>query len=145
MMSANEKITALYAAINQRDLDAAMTYVDENCVYQDLNFPSAFSGKAAVRKLFEDSISSVPDDFKFVIDEITTGGELSVGITWHVELGGAVFPNTRGASFYKMSPESGLLIYGRDVVESPVKLGKVAFAIIKAVTPLARKFLKPGS
>lgn len=145
MKPANEKITALYAAINRRDLDGAMAYVDDNCVYQDLNFPRAFSGKAAVRKLFEESIASVPNDFKFVIDEITTGDELSVGMTWHVELDGVVFPNTRGASFYKMSSESGLLIYGRDVVESPVKLGKVAFAIIRAVTPLARKFLKPGS
>lgn len=131
----------MYAAINRRDLDAAMTYIDERCLYQDLNFPQAFTGKAGVRSLFEESISRVPSDFIFVIDDIA-GDDYAVGITWHVELGGVPFPNTRGASFYRVSAESGLLVFGRDVVESPVKLGKVAFTIIRAVTPLARRFLK---
>ena len=143
-MRASEKIDAMYAAINRRDLDAAIAYINEECVYQDLNFRQAFVGKGRVRSLFEDSINSVPDDFKFVIDEITTGDELAVGITWHVELDGITFPNTRGASFYRFSADSGLLIYGRDIVESPVKLGKAAFAIIRMVTPLARKLLKSG-
>lgn len=143
MTTASQLIQAMYAAINQRDLDTAMTYVDERCVYQDLNFPKAFMGKAGVRSLFEDSINRVPDDFIFVIDDIA-GDDQAVGITWHVELGGVTFPNTRGASFYRISPESGLLVFGRDVVESPVKLGKVAFTIIRAVTPLARRFLKSG-
>ncbi|MEM9087357.1 MAG: nuclear transport factor 2 family protein [Cyanobacteria bacterium P01_F01_bin.53] len=143
MMSASETIQAMYAAINRRDLESAIAYVDPDCVYQDLNFAREFTGKAAVRELFAESMSSVPDDFQFIIDEITTGDALSVGLTWHVELGGIVFPNTRGVSFYKLSPSSGLLIYGRDIVESPIKPGKVAFAIIRAVTPLARRFLKP--
>ena len=142
-MSASEKVEAMYAAINRRDLEAAIAYVDDNCVYQDLNFPQAFRGKAGVRSLFEESINSVPDDFKFVIDEMTTGDELAVGITWHVEIeAGITFPNTRGASFYRFSAESGLLIYGRDVVESPVKLGKAAFTIIRMVTPVVRRLLK---
>ena len=145
MTAASETVRAMYAAINQRDLDQAMTYVDEDCVYQDLNFPRAFEGKQGVRSLFEDSINNVPDDFKFVIDDITTGDEQAVGIIWHVELGGVPFPNTRGASFYRVSPSSGLLVYGRDAVESPIKLGKVAFTIIRAVTPLARRFLKAGA
>ncbi len=141
MTKASQLIQAMYEAINRRDLDAAMTYVDENCVYQDLNFPKAFTGKKGVRSLFEDSINRVPDDFVFVIDDIAGDNE-AVGITWHVELGGVPFPNTRGASFYRLSADSGLLVFGRDVVESPVKLGKVAFTIIRAVTPLARRFLK---
>lgn len=144
MTTASQLIQSMYAAINRRDLDTAMTYVDECCVYEDLNFPQAFTGKAGVRSLFEDSINRVPDDFIFVIDDIA-GDDQAVGITWHVELDSIPFPNTRGASFYRVSPESGLLIFGRDVVESPVKLGKVAFTIIRAVTPLARRFLKSGS
>ncbi len=144
MTTASQLIQSMYAAINRRDLDAAMTYIDERCVYQDLNFPQAFSGKEGVRSLFEDSINRVPNDFIFVIDDIA-GDDQAVGITWHVELDGVPFPNTRGASFYRVSPDSGLLIFGRDVVESPVKLGKVAFTIIRAVTPLARRFLKSGS
>lgn len=141
-MTASQLIQAMYAAINRRDLAAAIAYVDDNCVYQDLNFSQAFTGKAAVKKLFEDAMNSVPEDFQFIIDDITTGDEYAVGLTWHVELDGIVFPNTRGASFYRLSPTSKLLIYGRDLVESPLKPGKVAFAIIRAVTPLARRLLK---
>ncbi|MEL7352333.1 MAG: nuclear transport factor 2 family protein [Cyanobacteria bacterium P01_A01_bin.116] len=143
-MTASELIQTMYAAINRRDLEAAIACVDEVCVYQDLNFSKPFEGKAAVEALFRDSMNSVPDDFAFVIDEMTMGDDCAVGLTWHVELDGITFPNTRGASFYRISPSSGLLIYGRDIVESPLKLGKVAFGIIRAVTPLARRLLKPN-
>ena len=144
MGKASQLIKAMYAAINRRDLDAAMTYIDERCVYEDLNFPKTFTGKAGVRSLFEDSINRVPNDFIFVIDDIA-GDDYAVGIRWHVELDGITFPNTRGASFYRISTDSELLIFGRDVVEPPVKLGKAAFVIIRAVTPLARRFLKASS
>lgn len=132
----------MYAAINRRDVEGAIAQVDEGCVYQDLNFPKPFEGRATVREMFEDTLSRVPDDFEFVIDDIA-GDSLAAGLTWHVELSGITFPNTRGASFYRLSPDSNLIVFGRDVVESPIKPGKVAFVIIKAVTPLARWWLKP--
>ena len=140
-MDASEQVRTMYAAINQRDVKSAVSCVDQDCVYQDLNFPKPFEGRAAIAKMFEDTLGRVPDDFKFVIDDIT-GDDLAAGLTWHVELGGVPFPNTRGASFYRLSPASGLIMFGRDVVESPVKPGKIAFAIIKVVTPLARWWLK---
>lgn len=141
-MNASERVRAMYAAINQRDVESAIAHIDENCVYQDLNFPKPFEGKAAVKEMFEDTLYQVPQDFKFVIDEIA-GDDLAAGLTWHVELGGVPFPNTRGASFYRLSSESNLITFGRDVVESPLKPGKMAFVLIKAVTPLARRWLKP--
>ena len=120
-----------------------MTFIDDNCTYEDLNFRRTFRGKSAVQSLFEESLNSVPADFCFVIDNIA-GDAQAVGLTWHVELAGVTFPNTRGASFYRFSAETGKLVYGRDSVESPIKPGKVAFVIIRAVAPLARRLLKPG-
>lgn len=143
-MPASQTITDLYAAINRRDLETAIAYIDEDCIYQDLNFPKPFVGKAAVKDLFRESMNSVPDDFQFIIDDIA-GDDHAVGLTWHVELGQVTFPNTRGVSFYKISPRTGLINYGRDIVESPLKPGKLAFAIIRAVTPLARRLLKPNN
>ena len=140
-MNAEERIRAMYAAINKRDVDEAIAHIDKDCVYQDLNFSKPFEGKAAVRKMFQETLSQVPSDFNFVIDDIA-GDSTAAGLTWHVELGDMIFPNTRGASFYRLSPESNLISFGRDVVESPIKPGKVAFAIIKTVTPLARWWLK---
>ena len=140
-MGAKETVESMYAAINARDIEGAIACIDSDCVYQDLNFSRPFEGKAAVREMFEDTLGRVPEDFEFAIDAIA-GDDLAVGLMWHVELGGVPFPNTRGASFYKVSPVSGLIMFGRDVVESPIKPGKVAFAIIKVVTPLARRWLK---
>ena len=140
--SAREVIESIYQGINQRNIAAAMEWVDDDCIYEDVNFSTAFKGKTAVQHLFEESCDNVPDDFKFVIDEITTGDPLKVGVLWHVELDNIPFPNGRGVSFYRISETTGKLIFARDIVEPPLKPGKASFFIIRLVTPLIRRFLK---
>jgi len=130
-MNASDVIQSLYDAINRRDIEAAIEYVDEACVYEDLNFPQPFQGKDAVRELFSESCQSVPDDLQFVIDEITTGDRNSVGVLWHVEIAGIPFPNGRGTSFYRLSETTGKLIFARDLVEPPLKPGKFSLYIIR--------------
>lgn len=131
-------IRRMYTAINERrPLDAAEC-VDPSCLYEDLNFPAPFEGKERIRELFVESAAAIPDDLIFVIDECTSGDPLQVGLTWHLELAGQLFPNSRGCSFYRIDPESRKLVYARDIVENPTKLGDAAFAIIRAVLPLVR-------
>ena len=136
----------IYGHINRRDVDAAMELVDEAVVYEDLNFPEPFAGAAGVRQLFEESCAGIPDDLLFVVDDITEGDDLKCGVCWHVELGGVPFPNGRGASFYRLDPQSRKLVYARDLVEPPFKPGAAAFVIIRAVAPLVATLLKkePG-
>lgn len=131
-------VTAMYDAINDRNADKAIQYIDDNCVYEDLNFPEPKVGKAQVEELFRKSCEDIPKGMDFVVDEIT-GDNTSCGVVWHVEILGKVFPNTRGCSFYKISPESGKLVYARDVVESPLKPGEGAFALMKVLVPLYLK------
>lgn len=140
--SAKEVIELIYQAINNRDVKTAMEWVDDNCIYQDLNFSKPFEGKEAVKNLFEESCENVPDDLKFIIDEITTGDPFKVGVLWHVELDNIPFPNGRGVSFYRISETTGKLIFARDIVEPPLKPGKASFFIIRLVTPIIRKLLK---
>ena len=139
--NAERAVREMYDAINARDVEGALERVDDDVVYEDFNFPSPFVGKAAVRALFEESCRGIPDDLTFVVDECTgnSGDGTSVGVTWHVELMGEAFPNARGCSFYRVSEESGRLVYARDCVESPVKLGDASFSIIRAVAPLVKK------
>ncbi|NEQ98613.1 MAG: nuclear transport factor 2 family protein [Cyanothece sp. SIO2G6] len=141
--AAHHVVEAMYDAINRRDLEAAMVYIDPDCVYQDLNFARPFVGKAAVRQLFNEFCQGLPDDLQLVIDDITCGDGPTVGILWHVELAGIPFPNGRGASFYRLSDQTGQIVLARDAVEPPLKLGHVAFWIIRLVTPLVRRFLTP--
>jgi hypothetical protein len=140
-MDAERTVREMYAAINARDVDGALERVDDDVVYEDFNFPSPFVGKKAVRRLFEESCEGIPDDLTFVVDECTgnSADGTSVGLTWHVELMGEAFPNARGCSFYRVSEESGRLVYARDCVESPAKLGDASFSIIRAVAPLVKK------
>ncbi|NEO28918.1 MAG: nuclear transport factor 2 family protein [Symploca sp. SIO3C6] len=141
-MPAHLLVESMYKAINRRDVAAAINFVDDDCIYEDLNFPQPFRGKEAVKQLFEESCQGLPDDLQFVIDEITVGDPFAAGVLWHVELDGIPFPNARGVSFYRLSEKTGKLIFARDLVEPPVKLGKAAFWIIRLVTPLVRRLLK---
>ncbi|MEM9218072.1 MAG: nuclear transport factor 2 family protein [Cyanobacteria bacterium P01_F01_bin.150] len=141
MSQAHTVVQSIYDAINRRDIAGAIAHVDEDCLYEDLNFPSPFKGKAAVEELFTKSCSGIPDDLLFIIDDITTGDAQSVGILWHVELGGIPFPNGRGASFCKISDTTGKLIFARDLVEPPFKPGHISFFLIRLVTPIVRRFM----
>ena len=146
MSQAANQVQALYSAINHRDVAKAVALIDKQCCYEDLNFSATFMGQASVEGLFAESCQSIPNDLKFVIDDIA-GDQLAAGVTWHIELNGIAFPNGRGVSFYRFSP-SGKLIFARDCVEPVLKPGKSAFAIIRLVTPLLRYWLgrqKPDS
>ncbi|MDV3347607.1 nuclear transport factor 2 family protein [Leptolyngbyaceae cyanobacterium CCMR0082] len=140
MNQAVHSIQSIYEAINHRDVSQAVALIDDQCCYEDLNFSATFMGKAAVQGLFTESCQAVPADLQFVIDDMA-GDDLAVGVTWHVELDGIAFPNGRGVSFYRFSPNSGKLIFARDCVEPALKPGKAAFAIIRLVTPLVRYWL----
>ncbi len=143
--TAKDVIESIYQAINNRKIEQAMQWVDDDCIYEDVNFLKTFQGKEAVKHLFQESCDNVPDDFKFVVDEITTGDPLKVGVLWHVELDNISIPNGRGVSFYRISETTGKLIFARDIVEPPLKPGKLSFIIIRLVTPLIKTLLKPDS
>ena len=103
-VTAESVVRGMYDAINRRDVAAALEFVDDDILYEDFNFPKPFRGKAAVKKLFEESCDGIPDDMLFIVDECTDGGGISVGMTWYVELEGEPFPNARGASLYPSTP-----------------------------------------
>ena len=142
-LSAEEVVRGMYDAINKRDVSKALTFIDDDIVYEDFNFQEPFRGKENVKKLFEESCTGIPNDLDFIIERSTSSSpsssSLTFGCTWHVEIAGEPFPNARGASFYEISKESGKLIYARDVVESPMKLGEASFSIIRVVAPLVKE------
>ena len=129
-------------ALNRRDIAAAIDFIDDECIYEDCNFPQPFLGKEAIREIFEEYCQNLPDDLQYVIDDLTEGAQNAVGVLWHVELDGIPFPNGRGVSFYRVSEKTGKLVFARDLVEPPIKPGKVSFLIIRLLTPLIRLFLK---
>jgi hypothetical protein len=65
--SAPSVIRAFYAAINARDLDAALACIDEECVYEDMIYAAPFEGKAAVAAHFRNVFAALPPDMAFVV------------------------------------------------------------------------------
>lgn len=148
MRGAKSVIEGMYAAVNARDLEGAMKYIDESVVYEDFTFQEPFKGRAGVQKLFEEAFQ-MPKGLDFVIDS-TAGGEGtffsdedSIGMTWHVEFDGVPLPNGRGASLYRTKGDK--LVYARDVVESPLKLGSAALGIVGFIAPIIRALRKGSS
>mmetsp|Transcript_68932 Transcript_68932/g.121864 ORF Transcript_68932/g.121864 Transcript_68932/m.121864 type:complete len:420 (+) Transcript_68932:30-1289(+) len=142
---ARQVIEDMYAAVNARDLEKAMTYVADDVVYEDFTFQEAFEGKDKVRELFAEAME-LPKGLDFVIDSTAGGDSWSeddgVGMTWHVEFDGVALPNGRGVSLYRT--QGAKLVYARDIVESPLKLGGAALAIVGFIAPIIRASREPG-
>ena len=62
------------------------------------------------------------------VAEDVAGDERAVGVRWHVEIDGNIFPFSRGVSFYEMDSE-GKILKARDVVEGAVKPGTGALQV----------------
>jgi steroid delta-isomerase-like uncharacterized protein len=60
--------TAIFEAWTKRELDAAMAYVNEDCV-DDFVAIGLFEGKAAIRRFFDEMLGAFPD-FDITVDEV---------------------------------------------------------------------------
>ena len=136
--TAAESVRGLYEAYNCRDIDAVMSFFDADIEYQNGNFPKPFIGKEAVRRLFSKSCESLPSDMIFVLDEITEDDLLRVGILWHIEVDGKVFPGSDGVSFYKINKDNGKLIFARTLVEPVLKPAFSVFPLLGLMGTLVR-------
>ena len=74
----------------------------------------------------------------FVLDEITEDDLLRVGILWHIEVDGKVFPGSDGVSFYKMNKDNGKLIFARTLVEPVLKPAFSVFPLLGLMGTLVR-------
>ena len=102
---------AFFDAWNRRAFDEAMTYVGEDCHYDDFGFTRPHVGKADVRALFENVAKQAPD-VTFEIVDMT--GERDVGCTWFVCVKGE--RTSRGVSFYKFN-EDDKLVWALDAAD----------------------------
>ena len=59
----------LYQAVNDRDLQTALTFVSPDIVYEDLTFPKPFVGKQAVEDFLKEICDGFPTELKFVIEK----------------------------------------------------------------------------
>ena len=57
-------------------------------------------------------------ELELVVDDVACDGSASVGVEWHVEVGGRPFPLSRGLSLAKLDGD-GKLVRVVDIAEAP--------------------------
>lgn len=142
LISASDVVRNFYDGINRHDLAAVEPLIAENCVYEDLVFPSPFVGRKSILEFFGKFIDSISTDLQFVIDAISEEDSSAVGVTWHLDWKGRPFPFSKGCSFYQLRVVNGnrQIIYARDSVEPAIKPGESALIAIRGVTWLLQQF-----
>ncbi|KAK9828791.1 hypothetical protein WJX72_002086 [[Myrmecia] bisecta] len=135
--TAKEVVTEFYSNYNAGNVDGIMGLMADNCEYHDMIYAEAFRGKREVRAFFDKAVATIPSDLKFRIDAISDHDPRFVGLKWHCDIDGHEFPFSRGCSFYEVN-EQGLIVSGRDLVESAVKPGGAALQALRLLAPLVR-------
>eukprot|EP00884_Botryococcus_braunii_P002637 jgi/Botrbrau1/12374/Bobra.0084s0002.2 len=116
-----------------------METIADGCSYHDTIYEEPFVGKHAIRAYFTKVQNILGPSLLFVVDNITDGDTMAVGVKWHVETkNGVKLPNSRGVSFYELTSE-GKILTARDCVEPSLKPGAATLQVLRLVTPLLDK------
>lgn len=95
----------------KESLDKMMDQFSENAVFEDMGLAEESwpRGKAAIRAYQEETMTSQPKGFKFVMDDVSEG-IYSASCFWHAEAFGQIL--LRGLSFYELD-DDGKVCYVR--------------------------------
>lgn len=134
-----ENAKGFYDSWNNKDIDKAITYFDDNIYFVDGQYKKPFNGKKEVKKYLVDCADSLKN-WKFIIDDyILDEKNKKVGLKWHIEGTNNIrlpFP-TVGLSFLIFN-EKGKIINCLDLVEPTIKTGFIQLPLLKVVSKVLR-------
>jgi len=104
-LSATQVVQSFFDAFNRRDMDALLALYAEDCTHHDLAYSEPAVGIEATKRFVEEFTGGLPADVQFVVEDITSGDATSVGVIWHMEIGGVDLPLGKGVSFYKVNEQ----------------------------------------
>lgn len=122
-------VESYFSHWNDRDMNAACALFDDECIYEDTLYPKVFTGKDSLRSHLLNVASSVPNSFRFIVDDICESKN-KVSVKWHVEANGQELPFTRGLSLYTLN-KNGLIVTGFDIPEPTIKAGSFSLGLLK--------------
>jgi hypothetical protein len=154
VLTPGEAIQGLYDSFNEKNATAAASFLDENCIYEDLllgpnticrgreaffnvlKFHPAFVTSAICSQLpFKDQMPTLT----LVVDSIAEGVDC-VGVEWHVEVGSGAFPLGRGLSQAKVDPATGKILRVVDIAEAPWRVIGLLLAPLASIFLVATEF-----
>lgn len=134
-----ENAKGFYDSWNNKDIEKAITYFDDNIYFLDGQYKKPFTGKKEVKKYLTDCADSLKN-WKFIIDDyILDEKNKKVGLKWHIESTSNIrlpFP-TIGLSFLVFN-DKGKIINCLDLVEPTIKTGRIQLPLLKVVSKVLR-------
>ena len=134
-LSPNANVVEKYFdAWNQRKMDYAVNCFSDDCLYEDLQYSTPFSGKDNMKRHLFNVAKCLPESFQFKVDKLVVMSNKNplafeykekVGVQWHVESDDDELPFTKGCSFY-VTNRNDLIKSGVDIPE-PAVIKKGAF------------------
>lgn len=122
-------VEEFFESWNKRDMDRAVQFFADNCVYEDSSFSNKFYGRTEVKKHLIKNAEAFPENTIIKIDKVSSGGENgNIGVQWHIEMNGIELPSSRDCSMYTLD-ENGLIKEGIDVLEAIPKVGGIALKV----------------
>jgi ketosteroid isomerase-like protein len=82
--TAKDVALAYYTNYNNKNIPGVLELIADDCVYEDLVYQEPFRGKREVAAYFERLGAMLPPDIKFVVEDITEGDPMRVGVRWYV-------------------------------------------------------------
>lgn len=134
--SSSSVIEGYFQAWNDRNMEGALDYFIEDCVYEveDPVFVDKFCGKEALREHLVKNAGVLPSACQIILDDLAVDrSNGKFGVKWHLEVSGFAIPNLRGCSMYTMDCELGLLKSGFDITEAPVKVPDLAQGFVSSL------------
>lgn len=146
-LTSGQAIRGLYDAFNARNATQAASFLDDDCIYEDLLLgpnticrgKDAFTSVLKFHPAFVTSaiFSQLPfasglPALNLVVDSIAEGDD-TVGVEWHVEVGTTAFPLGRGLSQAKINPVTGKIIRVVDIAEAPWRVIGLLLAPLASV------------
>lgn len=123
---------------NRRDMDGAIKYFSEDCVYEDTSFANKFYGRNEVKKHLVKNAEAFPENTIIKIDKVSNDlANGNIGVQWHIEMNGIDLPSSRGCSMYSINND-GLIREGIDVLEPIPKVGGIALRVSKVLKTVGK-------
>jgi len=88
-----------------------------------------------------DFCRNIPVDLQFRIDDLSAGR--SVGVIWHMEIGGVEIPLGKGMSFYQLDAH-GKITYVRESPEHFAKFASASPVVLRLTAPFLRNMGAAG-